>query len=88
MRTLLFLFAGFLLLAAFLVLAKLFAENYPDAFRVVTILFVTLWLLITAANMWVGVVKVGYSVAEELPIFLMLFAVPALVAIVLKWRFL
>jgi hypothetical protein len=38
--------------------------------------------------MWVGVTKPGYSVAEELPIFLLIFGVPALVAVVLKWRFL
>ena len=88
MRTLLFLVAGLLLLASCLVLAKLFSSNYPDAFRVATIAFVVLWLVITAANMWVGVTKAGYSVAEELPIFLMLFAVPAVIAIVLKWRFL
>ena len=27
--------------------------------------------------MWVGVAKAGYSVAEEAPIFLVVFAVPA-----------
>jgi hypothetical protein len=38
--------------------------------------------------MWVGVAKAGYSFTEELPIFLLIFAVPAAVAIVLKWKFL
>jgi len=42
---------------------------------------------VTAANMWVGVNKAGYSASEELPILLLLFGVPALVAIVLKWKF-
>lgn len=36
--------------------------------------------------MWVGVGKAGYSVGEELPIMLLLFAAPALTAIVLKWK--
>jgi hypothetical protein len=36
-------------------------------------------------NMWLGVSKVGYSVAEEIPFFLIVFAVPAAVALVI-WR--
>jgi len=36
--------------------------------------------------MWVGVTRAGYSVAEECPIALQLFALPAAVAIVLKWK--
>jgi hypothetical protein len=48
--------------------------------------FVAVWLVISAANMWVGVAKAGYSVTEELPIFLLIFAVPAVVAIFVKWR--
>ncbi|HKU86968.1 MAG TPA: hypothetical protein VJV77_11600 [Casimicrobiaceae bacterium] len=43
-----------------------------------------LWFLVTAANMWVGVAKAGHSASEELPISLLLFAVPVLAAIVLK----
>lgn len=50
--------------------------------------FIALWFLVTAANMWVGVAKAGYSASEELPIFLLLFGVPAAVALVLKWKFL
>ena len=88
MRTLLFLVAGLLLLAAFLLLAKLFSPNYPDATRLTTIAYVALWFIIAGANMWVGVARAGYSVAEELPIFLLIFGVPAAVSILLKWRFL
>jgi hypothetical protein len=36
--------------------------------------------------MWVGVAKAGYSVGEELPIFLLIFGLPALAAILLKWK--
>ena len=35
-----------------------------------------------------GVSKAGYPFTEELPIFLLIFAVPAAVAIVMKWKFL
>jgi hypothetical protein len=35
--------------------------------------------------MWVGVAKAGYAVAEEAPIFLVVFAVPAVVALLVLW---
>jgi hypothetical protein len=86
MRTGLFLVAGFLMLAASLVLGRLFSTNYPGATSVATVAYVALWFAIAAANMWVGVAKAGYSVAEELPIFALVFALPAAVAILLKWK--
>jgi hypothetical protein len=86
MRTALFLIAGFLLLAASLLLGKLFSTNYPSATTAATIAYVGLWLSIAGANMWVGVARAGYSVAEELPIFLLIFGLPVAVAIVAKWK--
>jgi len=35
--------------------------------------------------MWIGVAQAGYSFAEALPLFLLIFLVPAAV-IVLKWK--
>jgi len=49
--------------------------------------FIPLWLTGAGINMWFGVAKVGYSVAEEIPYFLLVFAVPAAVALFLAWRF-
>ena len=86
MRTGLFLLAGFLLLAASFIVAKLFSENYPSATLAATAAFILLWLALTAFNMWTGVLKAGYSVAEELPVLLLLFGVPAVAAIVIKWK--
>lgn len=86
MRTGLFLLAGFLLLGAAAVLARLFAHNYPSAPAVTTGAFLLLWLALTGFNMWVGVARAGYSVAEELPILLLLFGIPAALAVVLKWK--
>ena len=37
--------------------------------------------------MWIGVAKAGYSINEELPIFLLIFGLPAAAAVVLKWKF-
>ncbi len=49
--------------------------------------FIPLWLLGAGINMWFGVTKAGYSVAEEIPFFLLVFAVPAAVAVLVAWRF-
>jgi hypothetical protein len=55
---------------------------------VATVVYVALWFIVAGANMWVGVARAGYSAAEELPIFLLIFGLPAAAAILLKWRFL
>jgi len=88
MRTPLFLTVGFLLLAACLLLGRIFSSNYPSATYAATLVFLSLWLIISAFNLWIGVSKAGYTVTDELPIFLLIFVLPALVAIILKWRFL
>ena len=87
MRTPLFLLAGFLLLGTCVILGKMFSSNYPGASTTTTVGFIVLWLLIAGFNMWVGVNKAGYAASEELPIFLLIFAVPAVVAVILKWKF-
>ena len=86
MRTALFLLAGFFLLAAAMLLGKLFSTNYPGATFAATVAYVALWFIIAGANMWVGVARAGYSVAEELPIFLLIFGLPVAVALFLKWK--
>ena len=50
-------------------------------------LFIPLWLIVAGVNMWIGVSQAGYSVAEEFPIFLGIFAVPACIAALLWWKF-
>ena len=86
MRTGLFLLSGVLLLAAAFLLAKLFSSNYPSAPRAAFVGFLLLWFVVAAFNMWVGVAKAGYSAGEELPIFLLIFAVPAILAALIKWK--
>ena len=58
------------------------AVGLADAVKV----FVPLWLVAAGINMWLGVSKAGYSVAEEAPIFLLVFAVPTVVALYILWR--
>ncbi len=50
-------------------------------------LFLPLWLAVALINMWLGVSRAGYSVAEEFPIFLAIFAIPAAAAAFIWWRF-
>jgi hypothetical protein len=50
-------------------------------------LFVPLWLGAAAVNMYVGVTRAGYSVADEAPIFAVVFAIPAAVALLIWWRY-
>jgi hypothetical protein len=77
-----------LFLAGSLIVGKLFSSNYPAATSATTVLFLVVWLAIAAANMWVGVAKAGYSVSVELPIFALIFAVPAAAAVLVRWKFL
>jgi hypothetical protein len=47
--------------------------------------FIPIWLVAAGINMYIGVAKAGYTVAEEAPIFLLVFAIPAAVALLLVW---
>jgi hypothetical protein len=88
MRTAVIIFAGFVLWAACVGAAKVFAASSPTSMMTATAVFVILWLLASAANLWIGVTKAGYSFGEELPIFLLIFLLPAVVAAFVKWKFL
>jgi hypothetical protein len=48
------------------------------------LVFVPLWLVGAAINLYIGVTRAGYSVAAETPIFVVVFAVPAAAAF-LAW---
>ena len=87
MRTALFLLAGFLFLGGALIVGKQFSASYPTAASVATVAFIAIWLVVAGFNMWAGVAKAGYSAAEELPIFLLIFGVPTVAALLLKWKF-
>jgi hypothetical protein len=50
------------------------------------LVFLPLWFIGAGINMYLGVKGAGYSVADEAPIFLVVFAVPAAVALLLWWK--
>ena len=76
---------GVVLLGLFLLFGKLWGGAQPD-YGLAAQLFVPVWLAVALVNMWVGVTKAGYSVRDELPILVLVFAVPALLALLIAWR--
>jgi len=87
MRTAIIILVGFALWAACLGIAKLVANLSAPSATLATIAFVVVWLVAAGANMWIGVSQAGYSIREELPIFLLIFLLPVTVAVVVKIRF-
>ena len=85
MHTILIMVGGFVLLGVCLMGGKLVGGSDAGMAKG-AIVFLPLWLIGAGVNMWFGVAKAGYSVREELPIFGVIFAVPAAVALVVLWR--
>lgn len=75
MHTLLVILGGLALLAVIHATAHWRGIARGPAFR----LFVVLWAAVALANMWLGVARAGYSAIEELPILVIVFAVPCLI---------
>lgn len=82
MHTLMVMAGGFGLLGLCMIVGKFIGSLAKAA-----LVFLPLWLIGAGVNMWVGVAKAGYTVREEMPIFLVVFAVPSAVALALWWKF-
>ena len=84
MHTVLVILEGFLLFALCHGVAVLATtRGSPGRTRATQLaarVFIGLWLVCAFFNLWRGVNQAGYSVVDELPIFLVVFAVPAGVA--------
>lgn len=85
MHTLLVILGGAILLGLFLLFGHLWGGATPSLVSAAK-LFVPVWLVITIANLWIGVSRAGYSIAEETPILLVVFLVPAVPAVLLAWH--
>ena len=86
MHTLKVIAGGLILLAVCLLIGRLVGGQAPaEGAAGAAKLFIPLWLLVAGVNLWIGVTRAGYTVAEEAPIFLVVFAVPAAVALLLVW---
>ena len=84
MRTLVIIGMGFALLG--LCIGAGWLAGGPPKMKVAALVFMGLWFIAAAVNMGVGVVRAGYSFMEELPIFLLIFGAPVIVAAILRWK--
>ncbi len=77
---------GFVLLAVCLLIGRWVGGPTPaTGLATAAKVFMPLWLVAAGINMWAGVAKAGYSVADEAPIFLVVLAVPVAVALIVLW---
>lgn len=85
MRTAVIIFGGLVLLGLFALVGWRFGGG-ARGLDVSAKIFVAVWLVAALANMWIGVSRAGYSVAEEFPIFAVIFIIPAAVAALIWWK--
>lgn len=80
MHTIYVIAGGLLLLGVFLLFARALSGVGHSLRGRFILAFIPVWLSCAAFNMWIGVSRAGYPVGDELPIFAVVFAVPAAVA--------
>jgi hypothetical protein len=83
-RTAIIIVAGFAVLAALVLLPRI--AGRPEWSAAGAKIFIALWLAAALVNLWIGVSRAGYTVLEELPIFLLIFALPAGLAAYVWWK--
>ena len=86
MRSVIIVLGGLVVLNLFALAAWRFGGGTQSVMTAAKI-FIPVWLVAALINMWIGVSRAGYSVAEELPIFLAIFAIPAVAAAFVWWKF-
>jgi len=79
--------AGLALFALFALLGRWLGGGWVGAAKGAPY-FIAAWLFIAVGNMALGVISAGYSVLDELPIFLVVFAAPTSVALLVRRLFL
>jgi len=87
MHTILVMAGGFVLLGLCLLAGRWIGGSSPGAIADAAKYFIPIWLIAAVINMWIGVSRAGYSVADEAPIFALIFAIPAAVALFIWWKF-
>jgi hypothetical protein len=84
MRTFLLIVGGLVMLGGSLLAVRCFGASWRIAD--VGERFIPIWFCLSASNLWIGVTRAGYSIDEELPIFMLTFTIPASMAALLWWR--
>lgn len=85
MHIALVMFGGIVQLGVFVLFGWLWGNN-AAAMALAAKVFIPVWLVVAAVNMWVGVAHAGYSVKAEAPILVLNFLVPAAVAAFVAWQ--
>jgi hypothetical protein len=75
---------GLALLGACSLVGRLLAG--ASGLQAALLAFLPLWFIGAGINMYIGVKRAGYSVADEAPIFIVVFGVPAAVALGFWWK--
>lgn len=86
MRTMIIILGGFALLAACILAARRLGGGGAAPIGAAVAIFIAAWFAVAAVNMWFGVARAGYSFKEELPIFLLIFLLPAAAAVFVRWK--
>jgi hypothetical protein len=86
MHTVIIVVIGFALLAACVLVGRYLGgpESRADA----TLVFLPLWFLGAAVNMYIGVAQAGYPIADEAFVFVIVFGIPAGAALFLRRKWL
>ncbi len=87
MRVILVVASGFFLLFIFVFVSRAMSDGNRTAMAKAALVFLPLWLFAGSYNLWVGVSHAGYSVVEEAPLFIIIFGLPAALAVYLWRRF-
>ena len=84
MRTATLILIGLALLAISVLIAKRVDKPGGTVVEETTLGFITIWFLAIATILWAGVAKGGYTFREELPFAVLVFAVPAAAAVLIR----
>ncbi len=84
MHTIKVIAAGLFVCAGIMLLSKLWTTTKSLTGAALSV-FLAIWLIISVVNLWIGVYRAGYSIADELPIFALAFSVPAIASLFAAW---
>jgi hypothetical protein len=87
MRTVIIILVGLLLLVLCNFVARILGGSGTHALVMASKVFIPIWFCVALVNLWAGVTRAGYTLAEELPIFLVIFVIPAGAAALVWWKF-
>lgn len=86
MHTLRVIGGGLALLAVFLIIGRVAGGVQGSGLARAALWFLPAWFAASVVNLWIGVSRAGYTVEQELPILLVVFGVPAVLALIIRAR--